>query len=197
MWLYHGVCGEFGLVGFLVVCFQHKINPNPISIQYKIICCGEKVAPKMPLFNLFIIFLGLVWPWVIGEFVGFMIMTIMCSNPTELGKIAKHPWPNSSGIAVVICGYFTVWVLPLFCSPRIKSGVAVLMALLRSLTQRCLTGAWRGVVSFELVACSPDAFWTKGREKSLLLAGVIRLPGMIKGKLATLIITPYRGEEIP
>ena len=31
-------CGEFGWVGFLVVRFLHKINPNP----RKIICCGKK-----------------------------------------------------------------------------------------------------------------------------------------------------------
>ena len=33
-----GVSGEFGWVGFLVVCFLYKINLNP----RKIICCGKK-----------------------------------------------------------------------------------------------------------------------------------------------------------
>ena len=39
-----GVRGEFGWVGFLVVCFLYKTNPKP----RKIICCGNKVA-ELPL----------------------------------------------------------------------------------------------------------------------------------------------------
>ena len=56
----YGVCGEFGWVGFLVVCFLYKINPHP---HEKLFAVGEKVA-QMQLFNLF--FLGLGWPWVGG-----------------------------------------------------------------------------------------------------------------------------------
>ena len=33
-----GVCGEFGCVGFLTVCFLYKIKPNP----RKNIRCGKK-----------------------------------------------------------------------------------------------------------------------------------------------------------
>ena len=32
------VAGQFGWVGFLAVCFLHKISPN----QRKIVGCGEK-----------------------------------------------------------------------------------------------------------------------------------------------------------
>ena len=35
---------NFGWVGFLVVCFLYKINPNP----RKIVCCGKKVT-QVPL----------------------------------------------------------------------------------------------------------------------------------------------------
>ena len=75
-------CGKIRWVGFLLVCFRHKTNPNP----RKIICCGEKVA-QMPLQNLF--FLRLGWPWV-GEFVGFII-TYTCF-PTQHNLVnRKHP----------------------------------------------------------------------------------------------------------
>ena len=42
--------GEFGWVGFLVVCFLYNISPNP----RKIICWGKKVA-QMPLLTQFLL----------------------------------------------------------------------------------------------------------------------------------------------
>ena len=54
----------FGQVGFLVVCFLDKINPQ-YAIKY---LPWGKCGPNATFLNLF--FLGLGWPWV-GEFVGF------------------------------------------------------------------------------------------------------------------------------
>ena len=82
----YGVCGEFGWVGFLVVCFLYKINPNPP----KMICCGEKSGPNATFFNL--IFLGLGWPWV-GECRRFHNTNFMFSDPTEFGESqAPYQW---------------------------------------------------------------------------------------------------------
>ena len=76
---YQGVCGEFGWVGFLVVCFPYETNLNIRKIIYS----GKKVAQNAT-FNL--IFLGFGWPWV-GEFIGFMVISIcMFSNPILFGK---------------------------------------------------------------------------------------------------------------
>ena len=59
----------FGL-GFLVVCFLCKINPNPRkNINYL-----AKSGPSAT-FNLRVTFLGLGWPWV-GEFAGFILICI-------------------------------------------------------------------------------------------------------------------------
>ena len=69
---HYGVRGEFGWVGFLVVCLLHKTNVN----HEKIFAMG-KSGPHAT-FNLF--FLGLGWPWV-GEFVGFII--IFTCFPTQ------------------------------------------------------------------------------------------------------------------
>ena len=74
----YGVCGEFGRIGFLVVCFLSTTDPNPRKIIY----CRKK-WPKRHFLTYF--FLGLGWPWV-GEFVGFIIMFIMFSKRAEVGK---------------------------------------------------------------------------------------------------------------
>ena len=66
---------NFGWVRFVVVRFLYKTNPNPP----KNICCGQKSGPRAT-FNP--VFLGLGWPWV-GEFVGFIIIFYLFSNPTE------------------------------------------------------------------------------------------------------------------
>ena len=66
-------------LGFVVVCFLYKINPNP----RKIILLWEQAA-QMPLLTL--IFLGLGWPWVVGEFVGFIILFLCFPTPTDFGK---------------------------------------------------------------------------------------------------------------
>ena len=86
------ICGEFGGVGFLEVCFLYKTNPDPRTL----ICRGKK-WPKMPLLTCF--FLGLGWPWV-GEFVGFIIIftSFMFSNPTELGNSQTPYCVTTSGI---------------------------------------------------------------------------------------------------
>ena len=44
-------CGEFGCVGFLVVCLQYKINPNPTKKYFAVGRSGQNAT-----FNL--IFLG-------------------------------------------------------------------------------------------------------------------------------------------
>ena len=72
---YWGVCGEFGWVRFLVVCFLYKTNPNP----RKIIAVGK--SGPFANFNLF--FLGLGWPWV-GQFVGFLVICICFSTQQNL-----------------------------------------------------------------------------------------------------------------
>ena len=82
-----GVCEELGWVGFLVVCFLHKINPNP----RKNIICGRK-WPKchfLPNFS----WLG--WPWV-GEARRFHIA--FTRFPTQQNLVfyiinRKHPAP--------------------------------------------------------------------------------------------------------
>ena len=79
-----GVCGEFGWVRFLVVCFLYKTNPNPNT------CCREKSGPNSTL-NLF--FLGLGWPWV-GEFVGVIIIFI-CFPTQHILVYRKRPYYSS------------------------------------------------------------------------------------------------------
>ena len=49
--VWEGICGEFGWVGFLVVCILYKINSNP----RKFIFLWEEVAP-LPFLTYF--FLG-------------------------------------------------------------------------------------------------------------------------------------------
>ena len=68
---------EFGWVGFLVVCFLYKTNPNP---RKKVFTAG-KSGPNATLNP---ILLGLGWPWA-GALVGFMTRFTWCmfSNPTE------------------------------------------------------------------------------------------------------------------
>ena len=68
---------KFGRVGFPVVCFLHKINPNP----RKNTCSGDKVA-QMPFLTYF--WGGSGWPWV-GEFVGFTIAFTCFPTPHNFG----------------------------------------------------------------------------------------------------------------
>ena len=72
-----GVCGEFGRVGCLVVCFLYKLNPNP----RKIICCGTN-WPKMPISTYFS-WVGLALAWGVRR---FHLNTNMFSDTTESGK---------------------------------------------------------------------------------------------------------------
>ena len=51
--------------------FYKKFNPNP----RKFILLWEKSGPNAIYFNLHFFF-GLGWPWVVGEFVGFMTIFI-------------------------------------------------------------------------------------------------------------------------
>ena len=45
-----GVRGEFGLVGFLAVCFLHKINPNP-TIYYLLAAATKKKVAQNATFK--------------------------------------------------------------------------------------------------------------------------------------------------
>ena len=76
------VCGEFGWVGCLVVCFLCEIDPNPRKKHFAV----GKSGPEWATCNLF--FRGLGWPWV-GEFVGFVTIY---SFPTQQNLVnRKHP----------------------------------------------------------------------------------------------------------
>ena len=74
---YKGVCGEFGWVGFLVVCFLYKINSN-LSGKYLL---WEKVAQIPPLTSFFLGWVGLRW-----GVRRFHNNVCMLSNSTEVGK---------------------------------------------------------------------------------------------------------------
>ena len=80
-----GFCGELGWVGFLVVCFLHKINPNQRKTTKKYLL-WEK-GPKIPILTEN--FLGLGWPWL-GELVGFIIVFICFPAQQKLVN-RKHP----------------------------------------------------------------------------------------------------------
>ena len=72
-------------VGFLVVCFLNKTNPNP----RKIISLWGKKWPRCHL-QLFFSFSGWVVPWV-GEFVGFIIFACFCPTQHNFGTVyRKH-----------------------------------------------------------------------------------------------------------
>ena len=74
-------CGEFGWVGFLVVCFLCKTNPN----SRKMFAVGK----SGPNATFHLIFRGLGWPWV-GDFVGFTI--IFTCFPTQQNLVNRqHP----------------------------------------------------------------------------------------------------------
>ena len=78
---YYGVRGEFGWVGFLVVCFQYKTNPNP---QRKKIAVGKN-GPNAT-FDLF--FLGWVGLGLVSSSV-FHNDIYVFSHPTEIGEFAN------------------------------------------------------------------------------------------------------------
>ena len=72
---------QFRWVGFRVVCFLYKTDPNP---NPKFIAVG-KSAPSA---TFHLIFLGLGWPWV-GEFAGSIIIFICF--PTQQSLVnRKH-----------------------------------------------------------------------------------------------------------
>ena len=87
-----GFCGEFGWDGFLVVCFLHKINPNP----RKSICCGKK-WPKCHFLTCF--FLGWVGLELGSSSVSCWRLYVFQPNINFVNR--KHPSGNPSLVSLV------------------------------------------------------------------------------------------------
>ena len=77
-----GVCGEFGWVGFLVVCFLDK----PIPTHEKIFAVGK--SGPIATFDLFFSWVGLSLGWGVRRFHDNIHMF---AKPTEFGISHEHP----------------------------------------------------------------------------------------------------------
>ena len=73
------------LGGFLVVCFLHKINPNP---RKNYLAVRGKSGPECPFFQAYISWVGLALGWGVRRFRNNIYIF---SNPTEIGIIANTP----------------------------------------------------------------------------------------------------------